>query len=149
MRYLALTPNLCLWYPKGSHFELLGYSDTDYAGCKVDSKSTSKTCQFIGWSLISWYLKKPNYVVLSTTKVEYVGAGSCCAQLIWMRQTLKDYVYIMNHILLLCGNESDIKIAYNPCEHFRTKHIDIGHYRIKHIYIFYWPYAKICWIPIF
>jgi hypothetical protein len=31
MRYLVLTPNLGLWYPKGSHFELLGYSDADYA----------------------------------------------------------------------------------------------------------------------
>jgi hypothetical protein len=39
MRYLVLTPNLGLWYPKGSHFELLGYSDADYAGCKVDRKS--------------------------------------------------------------------------------------------------------------
>jgi hypothetical protein len=31
IRYLVLTPNLGLWYPKGSHFELLGYSDADYA----------------------------------------------------------------------------------------------------------------------
>jgi hypothetical protein len=53
MRYLVLTPNLCLWYPKGSHFELLGYSDVDYARCKVDKKSTSRTCQFLGRSLIS------------------------------------------------------------------------------------------------
>jgi hypothetical protein len=44
MRYLVLTPNLGLWYPKGSHFELLGYSDADYAECKVDRKSTSETC---------------------------------------------------------------------------------------------------------
>jgi hypothetical protein len=34
MRYLVLTPNLVLWYPKGSHFELLGYSDADYADAK-------------------------------------------------------------------------------------------------------------------
>jgi hypothetical protein len=34
MRYLVLTPNLGLWYPKGSHSELLAYSDADYAGCK-------------------------------------------------------------------------------------------------------------------
>jgi hypothetical protein len=27
IRYLVLTPNLGLWYPKGSCFELLGYSD--------------------------------------------------------------------------------------------------------------------------
>jgi hypothetical protein len=53
MRYLVLTPNLVLWYPQGSHFELLGYSDVDYARYKVDRKSTSETCQFLGRSLIS------------------------------------------------------------------------------------------------
>jgi hypothetical protein len=32
-RYLVLNPNLGLWYPNGSTFDLLGYSDSDYAGC--------------------------------------------------------------------------------------------------------------------
>jgi hypothetical protein len=36
MRYLALTPYLGLWYPKGAHFELIGYFDADYVRCKVD-----------------------------------------------------------------------------------------------------------------
>jgi hypothetical protein len=58
MRYLVLTPNLGLWYPKGSHFELLGYSNADYIRCKVDRKSTSGIFQFRGWSLISWSSKK-------------------------------------------------------------------------------------------
>jgi hypothetical protein len=53
MRYLVLTPNLGLWYTKGSHFELIGYSNADYAGCKMDRKSTCRTCQFFGRSLIS------------------------------------------------------------------------------------------------
>jgi hypothetical protein len=44
MRYLVLIPNLGLWYPKGSRFELLAYSDADYTRCKVDMKSTSGTC---------------------------------------------------------------------------------------------------------
>jgi hypothetical protein len=48
LRYLVHTPNLGLWYPKGSKFNLLGYSDSDYAGCKVDRKITSGTCQFLG-----------------------------------------------------------------------------------------------------
>ena len=38
LRYLAHTSNLGLWYPKGSKFDLLRYSDSDYAGCKVDQK---------------------------------------------------------------------------------------------------------------
>jgi hypothetical protein len=45
-----------------------------------------------------------------------------------MRQTLKDYSYTMNQVPLLYDNESTIKIAYNPSEHYRTKHIDIQHY---------------------
>jgi hypothetical protein len=49
-----------------------------------------------------------------------------------MRQTLKDYGYTMNHIPLPCDNESVIKITYNPCEHFRTKHIDIRHFLRDH-----------------
>jgi hypothetical protein len=79
MRYLVLTPYLGLWYPKGAHFELIGYSDVDYAGCKVDRKSTSVTCQFLGRSLVCWFSKKQNSVALSTAKAEYVTAGSCCA----------------------------------------------------------------------
>jgi hypothetical protein len=37
-RYLLYTPHLSLWHPKGSTFDLLGYSDSDYAGCKVDER---------------------------------------------------------------------------------------------------------------
>jgi hypothetical protein len=48
-----------------------------------------------------------------------------------MRQTLNDYDYTMNHILLLYDNESAIKIAYNPCEHSRIKHIDIRHHFLR------------------
>jgi hypothetical protein len=47
LRYLVATPCLGIWYPKGSTFDLIGYSDSDYAGCKVDRKSTSGTCQFL------------------------------------------------------------------------------------------------------
>ncbi|XP_072146567.1 secreted RxLR effector protein 161-like [Setaria viridis] len=91
LRYLVHTPNLDLWYPKGSTFNLLGYSDSDYTSCKVDRKSTSKTCQFLGRSLVSWSSKKQNSVALSTTEAEYVAVGACCAQLLWMRLTLRDF----------------------------------------------------------
>jgi hypothetical protein len=41
LRYLKHTLNIGLWYPEGAQFELIGYSDSDYVGCKVDRKSTS------------------------------------------------------------------------------------------------------------
>jgi hypothetical protein len=40
LRYLVHTPCLGIWYPKGSTFDLIGYSNSDYARCKVDRKST-------------------------------------------------------------------------------------------------------------
>jgi hypothetical protein len=85
LRYLVYTPKFGLWYPKGSTFDLIGYSDADWAGCKIDRKSTSGTCQFLGRSLVSWASKKQNFVALSTTEAEYIAAGLCCAQLLWMR----------------------------------------------------------------
>jgi hypothetical protein len=79
LRYLVHTPNLGLWYPKGSTFDVLGYSDSDYASCKVDRKNTTGTCQFLGRSLVSWSTRKKNLVTLSTAEAEYVAAGACCA----------------------------------------------------------------------
>jgi hypothetical protein len=84
MRYLVLTTNLGLWYPKSAHFHLIGYYDADYAGCTVDRKCSSGTCQFLSRSPISWSSKKQNSVALSTAKAEYVIAGCCCAQLLWI-----------------------------------------------------------------
>jgi hypothetical protein len=82
MRYLVYTPKIGLWYPKGSTFDLIGYSDVDYARCKIDRKSTLGTCQFLGRSLVSWASKKQNSVALSTVEAEYIVAGHCCAQLL-------------------------------------------------------------------
>ena len=130
-RYLVFTPNLGLWYPKGSTFTLLGYSDSDYAGCRVERKSTSGTCQFLGRSLVSWSSKKQNSIALSTAEVEYVAAGACCAQLLWMKQTLRDFGCEQSKILLLCDNEGAIKLADNPVNHSRTKHIDIRHHFLR------------------
>jgi hypothetical protein len=93
LRYLVYTLKFGLWYAKGSTFDLIEYSDADWAGCKIDRKRTSGTCQFLGRSLVSWASKKQNLVALSTAEAEYIAAGHCCGQLLWMRQTLRDYGY--------------------------------------------------------
>jgi hypothetical protein len=82
LRYLKHTQDIGLWYPKGARFELVGYSDLDYAGDKVERRSTSGTCQLLRRSLVSWSSKKQNSVALSTAEAEYIVAGSCCAQIL-------------------------------------------------------------------
>jgi hypothetical protein len=131
LRYLVSMHCFGIWYPKGSTFDLIGYSDSDYVGCKVDRKSTSGTCQFLRRSLVPWSSKKQTYVALSTTKAEYVATTQCCAQLLWMRQTLWDFGYNMSKVPLLCDNKSAIHLADNPIEHIHSKHIGILHHFLR------------------
>ncbi|GJT32837.1 putative ribonuclease H-like domain-containing protein [Tanacetum coccineum] len=67
------------WYSfsRDSPFELVAYTDSDYAGATLDRKSTTGGCQFLGNRLISWQCKKQTMVATSTTEVEYVAAASC------------------------------------------------------------------------
>nr|GEY12524.1 hypothetical protein [Tanacetum cinerariifolium] len=51
-RYLKVKPHLGLWYPKDLPFDLVAYSDSDYAGASLDRKSTTEGCQFLGCRLI-------------------------------------------------------------------------------------------------
>jgi hypothetical protein len=61
LQYLVHTPHLGLWYPKGSTFDLIGYSDSDYAGYKVDRNNTSGT--------LSVSRKVPSVLELKETKL--------------------------------------------------------------------------------
>jgi hypothetical protein len=70
-------------------------------------------------------------VDLSTAEAEYIAAGHCCAQLLWMRQTLRDYGYKLSKVPLLCDNESAIRMVDNPVEHSRTKHINIWYHFLR------------------
>ncbi|KAK6122531.1 hypothetical protein DH2020_043736 [Rehmannia glutinosa] len=54
LRYLKEFQGVVLWYPKDGGFKLVGYSDSYYAGCRVDRKSTLGTCQMLGNRLVSW-----------------------------------------------------------------------------------------------
>ncbi|GJR91370.1 hypothetical protein Tco_0215381 [Tanacetum coccineum] len=80
LRYLK--GNLGLWYPKGSGFDLKEYSDSDYAGCKLDRKSTSRGCQILSGKLVSWSAKKQISLAMSSVKAEYEVAAGCCAQVL-------------------------------------------------------------------
>nr|GFB48741.1 putative ribonuclease H-like domain-containing protein [Tanacetum cinerariifolium] len=105
-KYLKGQPNLGLWYPQDSPFQLEAYIDSDYAGSHGDRKSTTGGCQFLGRRLISWQCKKQTIVATSSIEAEYVAAASCY-------------------------NQSTICIVKNPVFHQRTKHIEISHHFIR------------------
>nr|GFB26473.1 hypothetical protein [Tanacetum cinerariifolium] len=83
--YLKGKPHLGLWYPKDLPFNLVAYSNSDYAGASLDRKFTTEGCQFFGCRLISWQCKMQTVVATSSTEAEYVAAASCCAQVLWIQ----------------------------------------------------------------
>jgi len=52
-KYLKGTTNLGLLYRKSQDYKLVELCDVDYAGDKIERKSTSGSCQFFGENLIS------------------------------------------------------------------------------------------------
>ena len=133
-RYLTYTLELGLFY-SASSLQLSGFSDADYAGCKLDCKSSSGTCQFLGLFLVSWSSRKQSGVALSTTKAEFVAAASCCSQLIWMIATLRDNGLVFTkRVPLFCDSTSAISVGKNPCLHSRSKHIDIHFHFLRDQY---------------
>nr|GEX67802.1 putative ribonuclease H-like domain-containing protein [Tanacetum cinerariifolium] len=109
-KYLNGKPHLGLWYPKDSPFNLMAYSDSDYARASLDRKSTTGGCQFLGCRLISWQCKKQTVVATSSTKAEYVAATSYCAQLLlWPKVTaVRHFLNVVSSKLMLFGLMIDV-----------------------------------------
>ncbi|WVZ75684.1 hypothetical protein U9M48_023719, partial [Paspalum notatum var. saurae] len=112
-RYLKFTPELGLWYSSGSSLSLRGFSDADHAGCRIDRKSMSGTCQLLGTSLVSWSSRNQASVSLSTTEAEYIAAASCYSQLLWMKATLSDFgLNVRFHFLRDHYEKGDIDLIH-------------------------------------
>nr|GEU97754.1 hypothetical protein [Tanacetum cinerariifolium] len=109
-RYLKGKLHLGLWYPKDSPFNLVAYSDSDYAGASLDRKSTTEGCQFLGCRLIFWQCKKHTVVDTSSNAAKYVAAANCCAQVLWIQNQLLDYGLTMQ--VVLSGMESLKRMLY-------------------------------------
>ena len=63
---------------------------------------------------------------------KYTTVKSCCTQVLWMKQTLKDIKIEYDHpILILCDNANAINISKNLIMHTKMKHIPIKYYFFK------------------
>ncbi|GKC89622.1 hypothetical protein Tco_1150271 [Tanacetum coccineum] len=131
LKYLNGTPNLGLYYPKCSGFDLKGYSHSDYVGCNMDKKSTSSACQILGGKLVCWSVKKQQSVAMSLAEAEYVAASGCYASILWMKSQLSDYDIHYKMVPIFYDNTSAIAISNNLILHSITKHIDIRYHLIR------------------
>ena len=64
-------------------------------------------------------------------EAEYIATSLCCAQILWMKQTLSDFDLSFEHVPIKCDNTSVISISKNLMQHSRTKSIDIRHHFLR------------------
>ena len=119
IKYVSGTCDYGLFYSKESNLSLDRFSDLDWVGNADDRKNITGGCFYIGANLVTWMSKKQNFVSLSTAEVEYIAAGSCCSQLLWMKKLLSDYGITQDTMVVYCDNSSAIDISKNPINTLR------------------------------
>jgi hypothetical protein len=103
-----------IWYSRETNLVVAGYSDADWARNADDRKRTSGGCFYVGNNLVAWISRKQSSISLSTTEAEYIVAGSCCTQLLWMKKLLCDYGFTQDTMIINCDNTSATNIYKNP-----------------------------------
>jgi hypothetical protein len=131
MRYLKGTVDCGLSYDGDHDFRLSGYTDSDWAGIVFDRKSTSGCCFSLGSAMISWQSRKQSSIALSIAKAEYIAACSASCEAIWLRKLIGLFDLEMEATLILCDNQSCIKMTEIPIFHDKSKHIEIRYHYIR------------------
>ena len=114
--------------------EIVGYCDADWAGDRVDRRSTTGYCTFIGGNLVTWKSKKQKVVSCSSAEAEYRAMRKLTSELIWIKGLLKDLgIETTTPITMHCDNQAAIHIASNSVFHERTKHIEVDCHKVRQV----------------
>ncbi|GKV47491.1 hypothetical protein SLEP1_g54392 [Rubroshorea leprosula] len=123
LQYLTLTRPDISFAPSLS---LHAYSDSDWAGDRDSSISTTGYVVFLGSNPISWRAAKQRAVARSSTKAEYRALAATASELIWVRNLLSELgVSVPRSPAIFCDNVSATYLSVNPVLHSRMKHIAI------------------------
>jgi hypothetical protein len=121
-------------YTRKTNLSIVGCTDSDFAGCKTDRKSTTGWIYKIGENTVSWKSTKQRAVTLSTTEAEYYAA--CDAA-----QESQLLVHLLTELhlppdtspTLYQDNQGALFIEKNHSQKPKTKHIDIKYHFIKEL----------------
>ncbi|PHT89071.1 ATP-dependent DNA helicase SRS2-like protein [Capsicum annuum] len=115
IRYVKGTINFGIMFKKTPDFQFRGFSDSDWAGCSDDMRSTSGYWFSFGSGIVSWCSKKQDVVAQSTAEAEYIADALAVNQALWIRKLLADlYMEQKKSAEILVENEAAISIANNP-----------------------------------
>jgi hypothetical protein len=132
LRYLKGSVCKGLFLSAASSINLVGYADSDLAGCPITRRSTTGYFTMLGSNPISWKTKKQPTISRSSAKAEYRSLATLSSELQWLKYLLSDLGIDHPHpIKVYCDSQDAIHIAENPVFHERTKHIKIDYHFVR------------------
>jgi hypothetical protein len=132
VRYLKGTRDLTLTLGGDYTARLLGYTDSDLAGCPDTRRSVSGYCCTLGGGIVTWSARQQKTVSLSTCEAEYVAASEAASEITWLRSLLLEIDFSqLSATPLLCDNNGSIILTEDSSFHARVKQIDIKYHSIR------------------
>ena len=132
LRYLKGTSGLVITYRKTGKLDLILYTDSDFAGSRVDYRSTTGYCTIFGGNLVTWRSKKQSVVSKSSTEAEFRAMSKGIDEAIWIKHLLEELkIQYITPVVIRCDNRSAISLAHDPVYHDRMKHVNIDRFYIK------------------
>ena len=135
-RYIKGTQDYDLTFSHQSALHIVGFADSDWAGCRETRKSTEGYAFLLGGGAISWRSKKQSVVALSSCEAEYVSCTSAAKEAIWLSNIL---AFVLDRprtpITIKVDNQGSIGSANSGAITSRNKHIDIRYHFIRDVII--------------
>ena len=132
LRYLKGRSGLGITYRRTGKLDLILYTDSDFAGSRIDYRSTTGYYTIFSGNLITWRSKKQSVVSKSSTEVEFRAMSKGIDEAMWIKHLLDDLkISYIQPIIIRCDNKSAISIAHDPVDHDRMKHVNIGRFYIQ------------------
>ena len=134
LRYFQGTKDLMLTYRRTDTLEVLGFSDSNYAGCMDDKKSTYSYIFMMAEGVVSWKSVKQTLTASSTMETKYVVCYETTSHQIWLQNFISalEVVHsISKPLKLFCDNSAAVSFSRNIRSTSRSKHIDVKFFFVK------------------
>ena len=114
--------------------ELLGYSDSDWGGCKSTGRSRSGSLHMLNGGPVAWFSKKQDCVSVSSTEAEYVALCLSSLETVYLRDILADMCMAQNQPTVMYeDNTGCLQLTKDHVLHGKTKHIAIRYHKTREL----------------